>query len=68
MNYCHTWLNVREREKINGRQAEGIATALNNGVKFGRPKQIINDEFKRAYEEWKNGNTPPTLYCPTSFD
>lgn len=50
-----SYMAEREREKINGRQAEGIATALNNGVVFGRPKQIINDDFKYAYTEWKQG-------------
>ncbi|WP_307349155.1 DNA recombinase [Paenibacillus polymyxa] len=43
----------REREKINGRQTEGIAAAKNNGVVFGRPKQVISEEFITAYEEWK---------------
>ncbi|MCG7377397.1 recombinase family protein [Paenibacillus sp. ACRSA] len=50
-----SYMSEREREKINGRQAEGIATAKNDGVVFGRPKQAINEEFKQAYTEWKQG-------------
>lgn len=48
-----SYMAEREREKINGRQAEGIATALSKGVVFGRPKQVITDDFKRTYVEWK---------------
>lgn len=51
-----SYMAEREREKINGRQAEGIAAAKNEGVVFGRPKQAINEEFKQAYTEWKQGN------------
>lgn len=50
-----SYMAEREREKINGRQAEGIATALNSGVVFGRPKQSITDDFKQTYVEWKQG-------------
>lgn len=50
-----SYMAEREREKINGRQAEGIATALSNGVVFGRPKQSITNDFKQAYAEWKQG-------------
>ncbi|WP_337034813.1 recombinase family protein [Paenibacillus illinoisensis] len=51
-----SYMAEREREKINGRQAEGIAAAKNDGVVFGRPKQAINEEFKQAYTEWRQGN------------
>lgn len=51
-----SYMAEREREKINGRQTEGIEAAKNNGVVFGRPKQAINDEFKQAYNEWRIGN------------
>jgi DNA invertase Pin-like site-specific DNA recombinase len=43
----------REREKINSRQAEGIAIALKEGVKFGRPKQEIGDDFITIYQDWR---------------
>lgn len=51
-----SYMAEREREKINDRQAEGIAAAKNDGVVFGRPKQAINEEFKQAYTEWKQGS------------
>ncbi|WP_340031131.1 recombinase family protein [Paenibacillus sp. FSL K6-1122] len=51
-----SYMAEREREKINDRQAEGIAAAKNDGVVFGRPKQAINEEFKQAYTEWRQGN------------
>ncbi|NMI04814.1 recombinase family protein [Paenibacillus sp. SZ31] len=50
-----SYMAESERERINGRQAEGIAAAKNNNVVFGRPKQAINEEFKQAYTEWKHG-------------
>lgn len=49
-----------ERENIKQRQAEGIEVALNNGVKFGRPKQEITADFKKAYTEWKAGQITAT--------
>ncbi|MGW8956769.1 recombinase family protein [Paenibacillus sp. NPDC055715] len=51
-----SYMAEREREKINGRQNEGIAAAKNNGVVFGRPKQTISDDFIMVYEEWKQGS------------
>jgi DNA invertase Pin-like site-specific DNA recombinase len=50
-----SYVAEQERKKNKQRQAEGIAVALNNGVKFGRQKQEITDEFKTAYAEWKSG-------------
>lgn len=50
-----SYMAEREREKIGIRQAEGIASAMNNGVKFGRPKQEITDEFKEVYVLWRQG-------------
>jgi DNA invertase Pin-like site-specific DNA recombinase len=52
-----SYMAEREKEKINSRQAEGIATAKANGVKFGRPKLEISKEFEVDYEEWKAGKT-----------
>ena len=49
-----------ERESIKQRQAEGISVALEKGVKFGRPKQEISEQFKRAYQKWKSGQTTAT--------
>ncbi|WP_141505728.1 recombinase family protein [Paenibacillus luteus] len=48
-----SYVAEQERKKTKLRQAEGIEIALNNGVKFGRPKQKITTEFVNAYDEWK---------------
>ena len=45
-----------ERENIKQRQKEGIASAKNKGIKFGRPKLEINSEnFESIYKQWKSG-------------
>ena len=49
-----------ERESIRERQAEGIAAAKNNGVRFGRPQVKISDDFKQTYRLWKNGGLTAT--------
>ncbi len=51
-----SYMAEREKEKINSRQMEGIAAAKNSGVKFGRPKREISNEFIVVYEEWKTGS------------
>lgn len=43
-----------ERKRIRERQKEGITIALQNGVKFGRKKFEIDDNFIETYQEWKN--------------
>lgn len=48
-----SYMAEREREKINGRQAEGIASAKSSGVVFGRPKKAVSAEFDGIYNEWK---------------
>lgn len=45
-----------ERKEIKKRQAEGIASAKANGVKFGRPSVLKPDNWNEVYEEWKCGN------------
>ena len=44
-----------ERESIKTRQAEGIASAKARGVRFGRPKIDISNEFEDLYLHWKKG-------------
>ncbi|WP_240416798.1 recombinase family protein [Paenibacillus periandrae] len=51
-----SYMAEREKEKINSRQMEGIAAAKNSGVKFGRPRREISNEFIVVYEEWKTGS------------
>lgn len=44
-----------ERENIHQRQAEGIREAKARGVKFGRPKREVPQEFVEFYNQWQNG-------------
>ena len=44
-----------EREFIRKRQAEGIAAALDRGVKFGRKPKPRPAEFPDVRDQWKNG-------------
>lgn len=42
-----------ERENILERQQEGIECAKKKGVKFGRPKKPMPDDFEKIYRQWK---------------
>ena len=44
-----------ERENIHRRQAEGIAAAMANGVRFGRPLTPFSITFLETYEPWEKG-------------
>lgn len=44
-----------ERENIRKRQAEGIAAARKNGVRFGRKPKPLPENFFRMHTLWKNG-------------
>ena len=50
-----SYVAERERMNIKTRQSEGIASAKQRGVKFGRPKAEIPKDFLRAYELYTNG-------------
>ncbi len=43
-----------EREKIRQRQKEGIAAARLRGVKFGRPRKEVPEEFYHLKSQWEN--------------
>lgn len=45
-----------ERQNIRLRQAEGIAAAKANGVKFGRPERPIPDNFHEMHRAWRQKN------------
>lgn len=42
-----------ERENIRKRQAEGIAAAKAQGVRFGRPAQALPDNFYLIHKAWR---------------
>ena len=44
-----------QREKIKTRQAEGIATAKDKGVAFGRPKATKPENWDSVIGEYKQG-------------
>ena len=44
-----------ERENIRRRQAEGIAAAKKRGVRFGRTRAEVPEDFAAIVQEWKKG-------------
>lgn len=44
-----------ERENIKSRQARGIAAAKARGVRFGRPRKPLPEEFEEASARWRRG-------------
>lgn len=52
-----------ERNNIRQRQAEGIAAAKLRGVKFGRPRRNLPDNFPYIYKKWiEKKISPATAY------
>lgn len=50
-----------ERVNIKQRQAEGIAAAKARGVRFGRPRKPLPDNFADMYLMWKEGEITGTV-------
>ena len=44
-----------ERENIRQRQKEGIEAAKLRGVRFGRPRRKVPDDFEQICSRWKCG-------------
>ena len=44
-----------ERGNIRQRQQQGIATAKQKGVKFGRPESSLPNNFPKIVKDWKRG-------------
>lgn len=44
-----------ERENTHQRQMEGIREAKRKGIKFGRPKKKIPDNFEEVFKKWEKG-------------
>ncbi len=44
-----------ERDNIKKRQAEGIAAAKQNGVRFGRPEKKLPADFEAIVRSWESG-------------
>ncbi len=50
-----------ERENIKSRQAQGIAAAKARGVKFGKPRKILPDDFQFLLSKWESGLIPTAV-------
>lgn len=55
-----SYLAEKERIKIKTRQAEGVAAARKKGIKFGRPKTKIPQDFIDEVRKWKAGEQTAT--------
>ncbi len=52
-----SFVSENERKNIKERQAQGIAAAKKRGVKFGRPKIVLPNDFCEIVKEWKSGKS-----------
>ena len=51
-----SFVSQNERGNIKKRQAEGIAAAKAKGVKFGRPKCSVPNDFAEIVRQWEKSN------------
>lgn len=47
-----SYVSENERCEIRQRQKEGIEAAKRKGIRFGRPKKILPDNFEEIYMRW----------------
>lgn len=47
-----------ERENIKKRQAQGIAAAKAKGIRFGRPKKKVPENFRKIVRTWEQKRLP----------
>ena len=50
------YVSEKEREKIKERQRQGIESAMAKGVRFGRPKKKLPDNFYEIVSLYKKGS------------
>lgn len=68
-----SYVAENERENIRQPQAEGIAAAKARGVKFGRPRIPVPDNFYQIVKDWRGGKISMTSaaktchLCPKTF-
>ena len=55
-----SFVSENERTNIRERQAEGIAAARKRGVRFGRPRLPLPENYPDAYQRWKAGQITGT--------
>ena len=55
-----SFVSENERTNIRQRQAEGIAAARKRGVRFGRPRLPLTENYPDAYQRWKAGQITGT--------
>ncbi len=55
-----SYLADKTRRKIKESQAEGIKSAKNKGVKFGRPAAVAPAGFEVEVAKWRNGEQSAT--------
>ena len=55
-----SFVSENERTNIRQRQAEGIAAARKRGVRFGRPRLPLPENYPGAYQRWKAGQITGT--------
>ena len=48
-----SYVSQNERENIRKRQAEGIKAAHSRGVRFGRPRKEVPENFPEIVKQWK---------------